>query len=184
MRQIDEPQQLMLSQRDTLPVYLVALGDGAEYLSTNGNRTVGDVQYIGGDVGLSAMQDWSTATLTLMPTPARVAWMISGEWRGLACDISLLPGANFDTLVEPDYWEPDYAYQGVRFADPILLMPGRLDSARMAGNGRVEFTVVHRSRTAKWSPSFRIGPPWCNHLPRAGEVIEWGSERYIVEGRA
>lgn len=184
MRQVDAAQQLMLSQPDTLPTYLIALGEGAEFLSTNGDRVVGDVLYVGGDVGLSAMQDWSGATVTLMPSASRAAWMLSGEWRGLACDIYLLPGASFDIQVELDYWDDDYAYQGEAFADPILLMPGRLDSARISGNGRVEFGVVHRSRTAKWSPSFRIGPPWCNHLPRAGEVIEWAGERFIVEARA
>lgn len=182
MRQVDDTQALMLSKKKTVPVYLVALGDGAEYLSTKGTRVVDGVTYTGGDVGLSAMQDWSSATISLQPTAERVAWMLAGAWRNMACRISLLPGADFKTF-SLDYYSPDYVFQGESFGDPILLMPGRLTASRMSGDGRIEFTVVHRSSTARWAPPFRIGPPWCNHLPRAGEVIEWAGERFIVEAR-
>lgn len=182
MRQANEVQALILSKKETIPIYLVELGDGSEFLSTNGDRVVGGSTYIGGDLNLSAVNDWSTANISLAPTPERIAWMLSGAWRGIGCRISLFPGAHFTTY-SLDYYSEDYLFQGDCFSDPILLMPGKLSGGRVSGDGRVEFNVVHVSRTARWAPPFRIGPPWCNHLPRAGEVITWAGERFIVEAK-
>lgn len=183
MRDLSPDNAALLSQDETRPIYLVAIdAAGQEYLSTNGEHLIDDVTYTPSDLGLRGVTDWSEATITLRPTPARVAKVVGGEWRRGRCDIWLLPCTRYPLIFEPDYVEPGYGMEGDCYGTPIMLLPGVLSSARVTSRG-VEYRVVHRSRTARWSPSIRIAPPTCNHLPRPGAVITWGGEKFVLEAR-
>lgn len=183
MRDLDATQSALLAQRETRPIYLIVIdAAGQEYLSTSGTHSIDDIPYTPGDVGLRAVTDWSEATITLRPTPARVERAIGGEWRRGSCDIYLLPATRYPLIYEDGYVEDGYAMQGDTYGDPILLLPGAMSAARVTDRG-VEYRVVHRARTARWSPPIRVAPPAFNHLPRPGTIITWGGERFVLEAR-
>lgn len=183
MRVITADQRALLSERATQPVYLVELFiAGEERFSTNGDRAIGVVSYPGSDIGLSAIDNWQSASIKLRATPARVAQMLSQVWRYGYCRISLLTAMEYPQWLQSDYVEESYAIQGRYQAEPILLLDGELTGAAMSSD-KVEFTVSHRVTVGRWLPALRIDPPLCNHLPRPGEVIVWENEKFTLEAR-
>ena len=183
MREIDAEQRAALEGRATRPVYLVDLYiAGDERFSTNGDQALGLVAYPGSDIGLASVDNWQSASIRLLPTPARVAQLVSQAWRHGYCRISLLPVLEYPQWLQAGYVEDDYALQGLRQSAPILLVDGELTGAALSSE-RIEFTVSHRVSAGRWLPALRIDPPLCNHLPRPGEVIEWDNEKFTLEAR-
>jgi hypothetical protein len=183
MRTTDSEQSALLDSRVTKPIYLVEIAiDGQEYLSTNGTQDVDGVTYVGADVGLRSIQNWSSAVVSLLPTPARVAQVVSQSWRYGRCRVSLRPATYYPLLIQPGYVADGFFIQGDVYADPILLIDGELVSASLSGD-RVEFTVAHRVSVGRWLPAARIAPPLCNHLPKPGTVVTWEGDRYTLEAR-
>lgn len=182
-RTIDADQTAALSRRETRPIYLVDIEvDGQEYLCTNGTYTVNGNTYIGADVGITSIENWSAARIKLLVNPARVAQFVSQSWRYGTCAIYLLPSTYDPEIYQDDYVEDDYAIQGEVLADPILLIDGELTSAMM-GSDKIEFTIANRVSVGKWLPGLRIAPPICNYLPKAGTVIVWEGDNYTLEAR-
>lgn len=183
MRSTTAAQDEVLALRFTRPIYLVEIAiDGQEYLSTNGDVTVGGITYAGADVGLRSVQNWSSAAVSVLPTPARVAQVVSQSWRYGRCRISLLPATYYPLIIQPGYVEEGFFVQGPQYAEPMLLVDGELTSASLSGD-RVEFTVASRVSVGRWLPAARIAPPLCNHLPKPGTVITWEGDRYTLEAR-
>ncbi len=183
-RTLTVDQQRLVERRETRPIYLIDIAvDGQESLSTNGDRTVASTTYVGGDASVREMQNWSSATVELQPTVARVQQLVSQTWRSGVCRISLLPAVAYPKVYASGYVKAGYGIQGEVFADPILLIDGELTSANLASNGRIEFSVAHRVTTGRWIPSVRIGPPLCHHLPQVGTVVTWGGSNFTLQGR-
>lgn len=183
MRTIDASQQAALDRRDTKPVYIIEINvDGQEYLSSNGDRVVSGTTYVGADVGITSIENWSSARLKLLPNPARVNQFISQSWRYGTCRISLLPTTYDPEIIEDDYVVDDYASQGEQQFTPILLIDGELTSASLSANS-LEFTIANRVSVGRWLPALRIAPPICNHLPKVGTVIVWQGDNYTLEAR-
>jgi len=183
MRATDAAQDAILAERFTRPIYMVEIDiGGQEYLSTNGDVTVAGIDYTGADVGLRSIQNWSSAVVSLLPTPERVAQVVSQSWRYGRCRISLLPATYYPLLIQPGYVADGYFLQGAVYADPMLLVDGELTAASFSGD-RVEFTVASRVSVGRWLPAARIAPPICNHLPKPGTVIVWEGDRYTLEAR-
>lgn len=176
-------QDAALDRRITKPVYLVEITiEGQEYLSTNGAREVDGITYASG-VNLRGIQNWSSAVVTLPPTPERMAQFVSQSWRYGRCRISLLPATTYPLLIQPGYVEEGFFIQGDVYGETMLLIDGELTSAAMSGEGQIEFTVANRISVGRWLPAARIAPPLCNHLPKPGTVITWEGDRYTLEAR-
>lgn len=183
MRQITSDQQDSLDKRDTRPIYLIDLYiEGDERYSTNGTQTVGLVEYAGADIGLVAIDNWAGARIKLLPTPVRVAQLLSQVWRHGSCRVYLLPTGSYPLIFQPGYVQAGYGIQGEHQSVPILLVDGELTSATL-GPERCELTVSHRVTVGRWLPALRIDPPLCNHLPRSGEVVVWENEKFTLEAR-
>lgn len=176
-------QDAALASRFTKPIYLLEIEiDGQEYLSTNGDVTVGTQVYAGSSCAVRSIGNGENASIALRPTAERVAQFVSQSWRYGRCRISLLPGRNVLEYFEPDYVEDDYGEQGDVFAEPMVLLDGELTDGRMSANA-VEFTVANRIAVGRWLPAVRIAPPICNHLPTIGRVVTWEGDRYTLESR-
>jgi hypothetical protein len=176
-------QDAALDRRITQPIYLVeVLIEGQEYLSTLGERVVDGITYSSG-VNLRSINNWSSALVTLPPTPARMAQFVSQSWRYGRCRISLLPATHYPLLIQPGYVADGYFLQGDVYGEPMLLIDGELTSAAMSGEGHIEFTVANRIAVGRWLPAARIAPPICNHLPKPGTVVVWEGDRYTLEAR-
>lgn len=183
MRAITQDQQDAIDKRDTRPIYLIDLYiDGEERYSTNGTQMVDLAEYVGADIGLASIDNWAGARIKLLPTPARVAQLLSQVWRHGYCRVSLLPTANYPLITQPGYVEDGYGIQGEHQSEPLLLVDGELTAANL-GSERCEFTVSHRVTVGRWLPALRIDPPLCNHLPRPGEVVVWENEKFTLEAR-
>ncbi|MDP3228402.1 MAG: hypothetical protein Q8N13_10560 [Acidovorax sp.] len=183
MRAITSAQLDALDRRDTRPIYLIELYiDGDERYSTNGHQAVGLVEYAGADIGLASIDNWASARIKLLATPARVAQLMSQAWRHGYCRVYLLPVATYPRITQPGYVQAGYGVQGDYQSEPILLVDGELTAANL-GPERCEFTVSHRVTVGRWLPALRIDPPLCNHLPRHGEVVVWENEKFTLEAR-
>lgn len=183
MRTITAIQEAALERRDTKPIYIVEINvDGQEYLSSNGDRIVNSITYVGADIGITSIENWSSARLKLLPNPARVSQFISQSWRYGTCRISLLPATYDPTIIEAGYVVDEYAFQGEQLFTPILLIDGELTSASLSANS-LEFTIANRVSVGRWLPALRIAPPICNHLPKVGTVITWQGDNYTLEAR-
>lgn len=183
MRALTTEQSAALDKRATRPVYLIELFiGGQEFLSTNGDQLVGLQSYFGSDIGLTAIDNWQSATIKLLPTSARVAQLTSQQWRHGLCKVSMLPVVEYPLLYPPGYMQDGYAIQGVSSSEPILLIDGELTGASFSGD-LCSFTVSHKVTVGRWLPALRIDPPLCNHLPRPGEVLVWEGEKFTLEAR-
>ena len=183
MRATTAAQDAVLAERFTRPIYLVEVAiDGQEYLSTNGDVELDGIAYTGADVGLRSIENWSSAVVSLLPTPERVAQVVSQSWRYGRCRISLLPATYYPLLIQPGYVADGYFIQGAVYGEAMLLVDGELTAASYSGD-RVEFTVASRVSVGRWLPAARIAPPLCNHLPKPGTTITWEGDRYTLEAR-
>lgn len=178
-------QEAILAQAATQPTYLVDInwGGGTQHWSTRADHTVSGIDYTGGEIGVRGAQDWRTADLSLNPSAAHTAVLMSASWRGAACTIWLLPFREHPQLVEEGYAEDDYGFFGDEVADPILLLDGEVTSAGYSGNGAITLGVRHVGSITRPAPRIRIGPPVFNHLPVPGTKFEWAGEVYILESR-
>ena len=182
-RTLDSTQSELVAQRETRPIYLFAIdAGGQEFLSSNGTHELDEATYTPGHVMGLTVTDWIEASLKLVATPARTAKVQSGDWRRGRCDLYLLPCTRYPLIVEPGAVEDGYAMQGDTYGNPVLLLPGSFASVTDDGDGYV-FRIRHRAYTSGWSPSLRIAPPVCNHLPRPGTVFVVGDERFVLEAR-
>lgn len=184
MRTLNAGQQTAIYRRDTRPVFLIDINvDGVEYLSTNGTRVISGNTYTEAGVGITSIENWSSARLKLLANPARIQQFVSQSWRYGSCQIYLLP-TSYDPMIYQDGYVLDgYAIQGEIEYDPLLLIDGELTSASFAGDDALEFTVANRVTVGRWLPSVRIAAPICNHLPRPGTTIKWENDNYTLEAR-
>lgn len=184
MRTLNTGQQSAIYRRETKPVFLITINvDGIEYLSTNGVRVVGGNTYTEADVGITSIENWSSARLKLVANPARIQQFVSQSWRYGSCSISLLPVSYDPEIYDSGYVLSGYAQQGEVAYDPLLLIDGELTSASFAGDGSLEFTIANRVAVGRWLPSIRIAPPICNFLPKPGTTIKWEGDNYTLEAR-
>lgn len=184
MRTLDATQESLVQSKTTKPIFLIEMNyTGVEYLSTNGDITVDGIAYTGSDIGLSGSQDWTRATIKLVPTPDRVSDMLSGAWRRGTCKISLLPVIEFPRIFEEGYVEndQDYALQGTVVGEPILLIDGLLTAGQYSQE--LTLTVTHKSLVGMWTPRLRITNEWCNHLPQPGTQLKWQGDIFTLESR-
>lgn len=182
MRSLDAEQLALVSARETMPIYLVEINlAGQELLSTNGDQTVGTSLYVGGDVAVAGLNNWTTAKIRLRATAARVGQITSAGWRNSTCRIWLMPAVRWPFLVDEGYYESEYTLEGLQSATPILLLDGVLTGA--TASETVELDCVHRAMVAKWVPGIRIAAPLCNHMPRPGTTFSWEGENFTVEAR-
>lgn len=182
-RETNPLQRALLRQRDTRPVYLARIdAGGQEFHSTSGRHVIDDEEYLPGGFSLDSMRNWSEASISMPATADRTDAMISGAWRNGECLISLLPAVRRPLLIQPGYVADGYFLQGDVYGDPILLLPGILVDAKPSGS-RIQYRVVHHTLVSHYSPSFRLAPPVCNHLPRPGTVFERDGERFVLEAR-
>jgi hypothetical protein len=181
---LDFTQQSILAQTTTTPTYLVDIEWGGQRRwSTRADHTVAGITYTGGEIGVRGAQDWRTADLSLNPSAANTAILMSGSWRGAACTIRLLPFREHAQLVEEGYAEEGYGFFGDEIADPILLLDGEVTSAGYSGNGAITLGVRHVGSITRPAPRTRIGPPAFNHLPTPGTKFTWAGEVYILDSR-
>ena len=179
---LDADQIAILSGGATAPIYLVELDySGVEFLSTNGDINVDGADYLTGDVGVMGMDNWTTASLKLRPTPARVAALTSNGWRNGTARISIVPAARYPQIVEDSYVVDDYGYQGFVVSDPVLLLDGVIVNAALTDV--IELSVTHRAFVNKWTPRLRTNNTWANHLPQAGTRFLWEGDNYILESK-
>lgn len=183
MREVSAGQLAALSQDTTRPIYLVDLlfSGEPEFLSTNGNRLVGNEQYVGGDIAVAGVGDWTQASIRLTPTPARVSALLNDAWRGTACRVWLLPVSKLFQFWAEDYAVEDYGHQGATQHEPILLLDGVLTAGRLSDS--LELEVAHRALLRRWTPRLRAAPPVCNHMPAPGSRVEWQGEVFTLESR-
>lgn len=182
-RTIDAEQELLLTQPVTRPILLIEiLVDGQEYLSTNGDVTIGPVTYLGADVDVQNIDDWRQARIRLQPTEARKRQFNAQSWRYGFCRIYLCPAVYYPQLVDPGYVDEGYAIEGVVYADPIQLVDGELTSGE-ASPDAVYFTVENRISAGRWLPGIRVSAPVFNHLPKPGETFTWEGDKYTLEAR-
>lgn len=168
MRDLTAGQLAALTGEATRPTFLVSIRfAGSGKLSTNGDVVVTDTTYLGEDIGIDAMEDWTRATIRLRPTVERVSYALTSAWRGSSARIYLLPRP----LVEGTYTGDDL----------VLLLDGVLVGATLGE--QLELTVLHRSIVGQWSPRIRIAKPFCNHLPQPGTVLTWQGDVYTLEAR-
>ena len=183
MLNITASQQALLDEAVTLPIYLIDINFATgEYLSTNGDRTVGAITYLGGETGLSAAEDWATASVRMPASATRMQTLITGDWRGSSAKISLLPAINYPMRLESGYVEDGYARQGLVIDDPILLINGVLTGAN-GDSDTITFEITHSARVGKWAPRIRLMPPICNWLPAPGTRLNWAGEVFVLEAR-
>lgn len=181
MLDVTTDQRALIEADVTRPIFLIELGfDGDEYLSTNGAHTVGDTTYAPADATVSSAQNWARATVSLRPTPERVAAAVSRNWRGQACRISLLPARKWPQIYEDGTFEEGLALEGLVTEDPLLLIDGTISAAR-ADRQSVVVELVHRSKVGLWSPRTRLSAPVCNHLPPPGKRFLWEGDFYTLE---
>jgi len=183
MRSTDATQTALLAEPVTAPIYLVELdmGAGQEWLSTNGDQTVDATTYTGADVGVAGMDNWQRGSIRLLPTAARAAQVIAGDWRGKACNIYLLPCVRYPQIVEDGYFAPGYMVQGTTYGNPILLLAGELVSASLGD--KLEIGVTHSALVSKICPRTRLAAPILNSLPAPGSQFVWGGVTYTLEAR-
>lgn len=183
MRTTDTTQTALLAEPVTAPIYLVEIdmGAGQEWLSTNGDQTVGATTYTGADVGVAGMDNWQRGSIRLLPTATRAAQAIAGDWRGNACNIYLLPCVRYPMIVDDGYFEDGYMLQGTVYGDPILLLAGELVSANLGDT--LEIGVTHSALVSKICPRTRLAAPILNSLPAPGSQFVWGGATYTLEAR-
>jgi len=183
LRNLSESQLVTLKGSATKPLFLIELDfDSPEHLSTNGDITINGNTYIGGDVGISSVADWTSATIKLSPSPTRVQIVVTGGWQGNPCKIYLVPVQNNQQIMQAGYVQSGYAQDGLTVEDPILLLDGVLTSANIQSKG-VDVAVSHKALVGKWTPRLRITSNIANHLPSNGSVVVWEGDNYILESR-
>jgi hypothetical protein len=185
MRNLLPDQIAAISSDHTKPTYLMQwFFDGTpEYLSSNGRLEFDGQDWL---TGFSLnMENWSTATVTLIPEAARVERFNNSTWRFQSAIIYFLPTAGVlfqevpittDSLVPitTDNDEPivlDFSSSG-----SVVLLDGIITGGRV-GSSALQMTITHRAINGVRSPRTRLSGP------RAGTVIEWEGEVYVVEGR-
>lgn len=180
MRDLDADQLAIVSSRETSPVYLVEINlAGQELLSSNGDQTIGEALYVGGDLQVAGINNWTSAKIRLRATPERVQQILATGWRNSACKIWLLPAIRLPQLIAEGYYAEGYAAEGVQTADPILLLDGVLTGG--SAKDAVELDCVHRAFLSRWVPGIRIAAPICNHLPRPGTTFTFDGATYTIE---
>ncbi len=183
MLSLTEIQQIILAQPTSTPTYLVDIdwGGSTQHWSTRADHTVSGIDYTGGDIGLRGAQDWRTAELTLDPSAAHTAVLMSGSWRGADCTISLLPYREHPRLLAEGYVAAGYGFFGDEIAEPVLLLEGSITSAGYTDTGSIMLGIRHVASITRAAPRLRVGAPTFNHLPTPGTVFTWAGETYVLE---
>jgi hypothetical protein len=183
MRQLSAAQLAQIERDNTRPIYLLEWQfDGTpEYLSSNGRLDFNGETW---NPGISvSMENWATATITLPPTSDRAAVVNSGAWRFQPAVIYFVPSnplagvpitTDTDIPILTDTGEPIVFGDG--FEDEIVLLDGIITGGRV-NSGSLQMTITHRAINGVRSPRTRLSGP------RAGTVINWEGEVYVVEGR-
>jgi len=185
MLALDAIQQIIVARAATQPTYLVDITWGGEEQrwSSRGDHVVDGVSYTGGQVSVRGAANWRTAGLAIVPTAENTAVMLSGDWVGAACDISLLPVMYHPQILEEGYVEDGYGFFGTEVGDRILLLRGVIAAAEYSGDGPITLEIRHATTVGKWAPRTLLAPPTANHLPAPGTKFTWAGEVYILEAR-
>jgi len=149
-----------------------------EQLSTNGDYD----GYVGGVVSLAAAANWLSVSITLPGTPERIEHVLNGGWRGQRVVVRQVAVAVYPQVVEDGYYERDYADTGEQSSDAVTLFDGLIDSGRIAGGNRVEYTARHSILSKSSVPGIRFGAPINYHIPPAGMSVKFKDVIYTIEG--
>jgi hypothetical protein len=183
VRQLSADQLSQVERDNTRPIYLVEWQfDGTpEYLSSNGRIEYGEQTWT---PGVSVrMENWATATLTLPPVSTRATIVNNGLWRFQPAIIYFLPAnplsnvpitTDSDVPITTDGGDPIVI--GDSFSEPVVLLDGVITGGRVSADS-LQMTITHRAINGVRSPRTRLSGP------RAGTVINWEGEVYVVEGR-
>jgi hypothetical protein len=183
MRQLSASQLDQIERDNTRPIYLLEWQfDGTpEYLSSNGQIEFNGETWV---PGISVtMENWATATITLSPTSDRAAVLNSGQWRFQPAVIYFVPSnpqagapitTDTDIPVLTDNGEPIVFGDG--FEQEVVLLNGIITGGRVSASS-LQMTITHRAINGVRSPRTRLSGP------RAGTVVEWEGEVYVIEGR-
>lgn len=164
------PTQLSkASATATRPIYLIRwkFGASVEYLSCSGDITYDGNSYVPG-INIRSMKIGVSASLSIPATAARVTDIQNSAYRGGLCEVWHIPAAPGDTLT-------------FTTADSMLLLDGVLDTAKMSGES-INVGAINKYLTGEMSPVFTFDQI-CNHIPPAGEVLDWEGEKLVSKRR-
>lgn len=181
---LDATQSKVLGYAATNPVYLLEIDwGGIQLWSTNGEREVGVDLYTTGSVSVRGAQNWANASIAIPASPANTERLMSGDWRGKQCRVSLLPLKEHPPLIAPGYVLDGYGVIGTEQGEPILLLDGVLTAATYNGNDQINLDVRHQAVAGKWAPRTRVTREIAHHMPPPGTRYERGGEVYVLGAR-
>lgn len=162
--------------QNTRPIFLIDFG--AEQFSTSGDQP----PYLGGLATLSPAQDWLQVVVSLPADSARVSNALAGTYRQTPVTVGMIPAVEYYAVFEQGYAEPDYANQGLIKGPAVAVFDGLVDSFALSANGQIKFTARHKILSKASIPGLRFGAPINYHCPQAGQVIQFKSTLYTLEG--
>jgi len=159
----------LLSSR---PIFLAKIKHGAsiEYLSTGGDCTYDGQAYTGGTMELTSFIDAERAAIVLPALVARIGESVGNTWRGGACTLYAIPAVPSDST-------PTFAA-----AEGLLILDGFIDASKYAGT-QITVSIVNNILAGARAPDLYYDQI-CNHLPAAGESLEWEGEVLIIQSPA
>ncbi len=155
----------------TRPVNLVRWehSGALELISGSGDITFDGELYTAGGLFSVTIDDGRSAVLTLPSTNARVAEVISGNWRnGKTCQIYSVPGLPDDNGV--------YALE-----EGLLVLDGVIDASSYA-NGTITVNAIHRYLRGNVTPRTTFNE-FSIHIPPSGTIIEHEGDSYTLVSR-
>jgi len=169
-RTLTTSQNTAVDSGSTRPIFVTQINHSGtiEYLSSSGELIFDGLPYVPG-IRISSIQDASAATIEFPWSPARVAEIQSGAWRGGVCRVWAVPAL-------PDEESPVYD-----LADGILMLDGQIRASSFSGD-RVSVSAAHVSAISKLSPRHTFESV-CSFIPASGSKIIWEGEVLTLESR-
>ena len=138
-----------------------------ELLSCSGPIVFNSEAYTEGGARIQSIQDGRSATLSTPATTARIAEVVSGNWRNGICQIYAIPGLPGDGLT-------------YTLSEAVLQLDGMIVSSRFSGDD-ITLSILHKYSKGYTPPN--LISEVCHHIPPAGTIISYNGDQMVLEAR-